>query len=282
VAITNFIPEVWAAQLLSSLKKSLVFAQSTIVNRNYEGDIANFGDTVNITSISRPTIATYAKGSTTITPEALTDASRTLLIDQAYYFAFEVDDVDLRQSRDGGALMAEAAQEAAYGLADTADQYVAGLFSGVAAGNAIGTVSVTTAALAVTQLVKLKQKLDEANVPQDGRYVVITPWYLGLLLQSDLFVRVDASGNDQALRNGLVGRAFGFDVLVSNNVVNTTGDDYRICAGYPGAITYAEQISKTEAYRPESAFSDAIKGLHLYGAKLVRDTGIATVVASIT
>ena len=112
--------------------------------------------------------------------------------------------------------------------------------------------------------------------------MIVPPWYHGLLLASDLFVRVDASGNDTALRNGVVGRAFGFDVMVSNNCVNVTGDDYIVQAGYPGAVSFAEQIVKVEAYRPENAFSDALKGLHVYGAKLVRPTGIATLTASIT
>ena len=163
-----------------------------------------------------------------------------------------------------------------------ADQYVAGLYTGVDSGNAITTTSITSAALAVTGLVNLKVKLDNANVPTAGRYVIVTPWYHGLLLQSDTFVRVDASGSAEALRNGVVGRAFGFDVYVSNNCVNVTGDDWIIQAGYPGAFTFAEQIAKVEAYRPESAFSDALKGLHLYGAKLIRPTGIATLTASIT
>lgn len=282
MAVTHFIPEIWSAQLLSSLKKSLVFAGPGVVNRNYEGEIANAGDTVRITSISRPTVASYTKDSTTITPETLTDAARTLVIDQAKYFAFEVDDIDLRQAANGGALMDEAAVEAAYALADTADQYVAGLYTGVDSSNAITTTSITTAALAVTGLINLKVKLDQANVPSQGRYVIVPPWYHGLLLGSDLFVRVDASGSAEALRNGMVGRAFGFDVLVSNNCINVTGDDYIVQAGYPGALSFAEQIAKVEAYRPESAFSDALKGLHLYGAKLVRPTGIATLTASIT
>lgn len=282
MAVTNFIPEIWSAQLLSSLKKSLIFAGPGVVNRNYEGEIANAGDTVRITSISRPSIGTYTKDSTTITPETLTDAARTLLINQSKYFAFEVDDIDLRQAANGGALMDEAATEAAYALADTADQYVASLYSDVDSSNAITTTSITSAALAVTGLINLKVKLDNANVPQQGRYVIIPPWYHGLLLGSDLFVRVDASGTDTALRNGIVGRAFGFDVLVSNNCVNVTGDDYIVQAGYPGAVSFAEQIAKVEAYRPESAFSDALKGLHLYGAKVVRPTGLATLTASIT
>jgi len=282
MAITNFIPEVWSAQLLSSLKKSLVFAGPGVANRDYEGEIADFGDTVRITSISRPTISTYTPGTALATPEALTDAGRTLLIDQAKSFNFEIDDVEARQARSGGALMDEAAVEAAYALADTADQYVAALYTGVDSGNAISTTSITTAALAVTGLINLKIKLDVANVPTQGRYVIVPPWYHGLLLGSDLFVRADASGSADTLRNGFVGRAFGFDVLISNNCVVATGDDYIVQAGYPGAISYAEQIAKVEAFRPPDAFSDALKGLHLYGAKLVRPTGIATLTASIT
>lgn len=282
MSIATFIPEVWAAALQSSLKKSLVFAGPGVVNRNYEGEIADLGDTVTINSVSRPTISTYTPNSTTITAETLTTAQRKLLIDQAKYFAFEVDDVDARQSRNSGGLMSEAMDEAAYGLRDVADQYVAALHSGVDAANDIGTVSITTAALAYTNLNKLATKLNEANVPFAGRWVIVPPWYHELLLENDKFARVDASGSDEGLRNGIVGRALSFDVLMSNNVVNTTGDDYAIMAGYPGAISFAEQINKVEAYRPEDSFSDAVKGLHLYGAKLVRPAGIARLVASIT
>lgn len=282
MAITESQVTIWASQLQSSLKKALVFAGPQAVNRNYEGEIKAAGDSVRIISISRPTIGTYTKDSTAITFENLTDAERTLLIDQAKYFAFEIDDIDMAQTRNGGALMNEAALEAAYGLADVADQYVAGLYTGADSANQISTTSITSSALAVTGLINLAVKLDSANVPRAGRYVIVPPWYHGLLLGSDLFVRVDASGTSEALRNGLVGRAFGFDVFVSNNVVNTTGDDYRVSAGYTGAITFASQISKVESLRPESSFSDAIKGLNLYGAKLVRPTGIATLIASIT
>lgn len=280
MAITNFIPEVWAAQLQTSLKKNLVFGG--VANRNYEGNIANAGDTVRIVSISRPTVASYVKNSTTITPETLTDAERSLTVDQCKYFAFELDDVDARQALNGGALMSEAANEAAYALADTLDQYVASLYTEGDAGNKITTTSITDAAKAVKGLIDLKTKLDVANVPNQGRYVIVPPWYVALLLQSDLFVRVDASGTSEALRNGQVGRAFGFDVLMSNNCVNVTGDDWIVQAGTPAAITLAEQINKVEAYRPQSAFSDAVKGLHLYGAKVVRPAALASLVASIT
>jgi len=282
MALTNSQVTVFARELQSSLKKALVFAGPTAVNRNYEGEIRQTGDSVRIRSISRPTIAAYTRNSTTITPETLTDAERTLLIDQANYFAFEIDDVDMAQVQNGGGLMTEAALESAFGLADVADLYVAGLYTEAATANEISTTAITTPALAVTGLINLGVKLDQSNVPNLGRYAIIPPWYHGLLLGSELFARVDASGTSEALRNGLVGRAFGFDVMVSNNVTNVTGDDYLVCAGYTGAITFASQINKVESFRPESSFSDAVKGLNLFGAKLVRPTGIATLTASIT
>lgn len=282
MAITQFIPEVWAAELLSSLKKATVYAQPSVVNRNYEGEIADSGDTVRITSISRPTIGTYTKGSTSIVPEQLTDAQQSLTITESKYFAFEVDDIDMRQAKNGGGLMSEAASEAAFGLRDLLDQFIAAKYSSVDAANLISTTAITTGALAYSGLISLKVKLDEANVPDEGRYVIVPPWYHGLLLNEDKFVRVDASGTSEGLRNGQVGRAAGFDILMSNNVPVITGDDYAVQAGVPGALTFAEQINKVEAYRPQDSFSDALKGLHLYGAKLIRPNAIAVLTASKT
>ena len=94
-------------------------------------------------------------------------------------------------------------------------------------------------------------------------------------MNASKFLDASASGNTDALRNGFVGRAAGFDIHVSNNC-----HDDSILAGHPMAVTYAEQIVKTEAYRPEDAFSDAIKGLHVYGAKVVRPEAISVVSAS--
>lgn len=283
MAIDRFIPEIWAAQLLTALEKSLVFAQAGIVNRDYEGEISDFGDTVRITSISDPTIGTYTPNSTTITPQELTDAQRTLVIDQAKYFAFKVDDVDARQAR--GNVMPEAMRRAAYKLRDVVDQYIAGFYTSVPAANDLGTVSVVAAT--PTQfydnvLVPLKVKLDEANVPTEGRWTVIPPWLHGRALRDDRFIRADASGTTEGLRNGLVGRAAGFDILMSNNVVNSTGDDYEVLAGTDAAMSYAEQINKVEAYRPESSFSDAVKGLHLWGAKVIRPEALAGATVSQT
>ncbi len=280
MSIDSFVPEVWSKSLLSSLKKSLVIAAPGVVNRDYEGEISDQGDTVRINSISRPTVASYVKGTTSITPEQLTTAQRSLVVDQAKYFAFEVDDVDARQA--AGNVIPEAMAEAAYALADVADQYVEGLLRAGAA-NSLSTVQIDGAADAYDLLlIPLKVELDEANVPTQGRYCLIPPWIHGRLLGDSRFIDMSASGMGDALSNGIVGRAAGFELRVSNNLPLITGDDYSVIAGHPSACSYAEQINKTEAYRPEDSFSDAVKGLHLYGAKVVRPDALAIATASKT
>jgi N4-gp56 family major capsid protein len=287
MAIDRFIPEIWSARLLTALEKSLVFAQPAIVNRDYEGEISSYGDTVRITSISDPTIGTYTPNSTTITPENLTDAQRTMVIDQAKYFAFEVDDVEMRQAR--GNVMPEALRRAGYKLRDLVDQYIAAMYTQVATANKVNSgsaVAVTAAdptALYDDVLVPLSVKLDEANTPTEGRWVVLPPWLHGRGLSDDRFIRADASGTTTGLRNGFIGQAAGFDIYKSNNVPLVTGDDYAVLAGAGnGAISYAEQINKVEAYRPENSFSDAVKGLHLWGAKTVRPELLAYALVSQT
>lgn len=285
MSIASFVPEVWSKKLLSSLKKSHVFGAPDVVNTDYEGEIAEAGDTVQINSVSRPTISTYVPGVTSITPEQLTTAQRTLVVDQAKYFAFEVDDVDKRQA--SGDVMSEALVEAGYGLRDVADIYLEALMrAGVASANALGTVAVPTGTPTNAYdnlLIPLSVLLDEANVPAEGRFAIVPPWVHGRLRRDDRFIRADASGQTSVTaRGGVVGEAAGFTVKVSNNCPLLTGDDYSVIAGHKMATSYAEQINKTEAYRPEDSFSDAIKGLHLYGAKVVRPTALATASASQT
>jgi hypothetical protein len=273
-----FKPEIWAAQALVSLRKALVYAGPGVVNHDYEGEIKKQGDIVHIKMVGDVTVSTYTRGAT-ITYEDTPDAEMTLPIDRADMFAFKVDDIDKAQAGDE---MAQRTDNAAYRMADSVDQYVAGLYTGVQSANSLGTVSITTGDLAYTNLINLGTKLDEANVPEQGRYVVVPPWYYALLLQNDKFVRVDASGSDQGLRNGIVGRIDGMDVLKSNNAPLVTGDDYAVMAGYPGAISFADQMSEVESLRLETTFASAVRGLHLYGAKLVRPDGIAVLTASKT
>ncbi|MEE4419524.1 MULTISPECIES: P22 coat protein - protein 5 domain protein [unclassified Streptomyces] len=278
MSINNFKPEIWSAQLLVGLRNSLVYAQPQLVNRNYEGEITSHGQSVHITTIGDPTIFDYDAGDT-LNYEDIETAGADLVIDQAKAFAFKIDDVDKAQALMNP--MADMAQNAAYGLRDKADAYVASLYTGVASANTVGStgapIDIHTAATAAydSVLVPLRTKLNRANVPSEGRYVVASPEFTGQLLKDGRFVRVNESGTDQGLRNGMVGRAAGFDILESNNTPNPSSDTQVIQAGYPGAITYAEQILETEALRLQSTIADAIRGLHVYGAKLLRPTGIA-------
>lgn len=281
MAFNKFKPEIWSALLLVALRKQLVY--TAFCNRDYEGEIAEAGDTVRITSVGRPTIGNYIPGTTKIVPETVADSQRTLVIDQSKYFAVAVDDVDKRQAK--GGIMEQLKDEAGYGLADVVDQYIASFFTSIQAQNQLGsiTVSSTTPTDAYDKvLVPLKVKLDKANVSTVGRSIAITPDLHGCLLRDNRFIKVNESGTSEGLRNGMVGRAAGFDILLTNNAPNTTGNEFATIAGNNRAITYAEQINKTEAYRPQDSFSDAVKGLMLYGAKNVRPDSLASALVTVS
>lgn len=274
MAITAFIPEVFSADLLVNLEKSLVYGAPGVVNRNYEGEISQYGDTVHITSLADPTIGTYTSH-TDIVTEQVTDSAQTLLINQAKYFSFEVDDIEKRQAR--GDVMAEQARKAAYRLRDVADQYIASVMAaGVNAGNLIAEGTITASG-AYDKLVDLAVLLDEDNVPTEGRFVVITPKFHGLLLKDSRFIAAGDSAGASVRANGVVGEAAGFSVRKSNNVPDGpgAGAGKLIIAGSDIATTYAEQIASVEADRLEKRFADFVKGLHLYGTKVVRPTALA-------
>lgn len=288
MAVTTFIPELWNARLLYALEKAHV--ATNLVNRNYEGEISNHGDTVHINTIGAITVKSYTKNTDIDAPETLTTTDQTLVIDQAKYFNFQVDDVDKVQA--AGELVDTAMGRAAYALADVSDAYLLGVIAaGAAAGNTIGSAAAPvalTASNVYENIVKLKTKLDKANVPNTGRTIVVPPDVHSLLLLDDRFAKSTAAAGQEALINGLVGRIAGFDVYMSNNVKTGTGTDtgktpyFEITAQITDAATYAEQIIKTEAYRMESRFADAVKGLHVYGAKVTDGTKIAKILASVS
>lgn len=290
-SIDNFIPTIWSARILVALQKALVFAQPNIINRDYEGEISEVGNTVLINSIGDPTIFDYTKNTDMPPAETLTGAQRQLTIDQGKAFNFQVDDIDKVQQQPQ--VMDTALARAAYRLADIADQYLAGKLYAGATLNTIGTLLNPIVAPTPTpgstgayeQLVDLGTKLDENNVPTEGRWAVIPPWYHGVLVKDSRFVSYAAI---DVLYNRQVGEAAGFAILVSNNVpsvaaptgaANTTVRNI-ILAGHQMAGTYAEQINQVEAYRPERRFGDAVKGLHLYGASVVRPEAVAALTAT--
>lgn len=283
MSIQNFRPEIWSAELLVALRKELIY--SAFINRDYEGEISAAGDTVRITSIGRPTIQTYVPNSTVITPEQVNDSQRTLVVDQSKYFAFAVDDVDARQAK--GNVLPQSMDEAGYGVSDVVDQFIASFYTGIQSANALGSITINSATTPTDVydkvLVPLRTKLSKANNnTKVMRSVAVTPEMYGCLLRDNRFVRVNESGTTDGLRNGIVGRAAGFDIVETNNAPNTTGSEFAIIAGTNQAITFAEQINQVEAYRPQSSFSDAVKGLVLYGAKLVRPDALASALVTVS
>ncbi len=277
----EFIPTVWAARLLVALQRSLVYGQANVCNRDYEGEIRASGNTVKIASVGDVTVDDYVTNDVIADPEILTDDDQSLLIDQAKYFNFFVDSVDRAQQNVN--VLDEAMRRASWQLRDRADTFLATTMdAAVPSGNKIGSVAtpiVPTKDDAYEYLVDLGVLLDEANAPIDGRFVVVPAWFHGLLLKDERFVKAGTRRSDIAIRNGEVGEAAGFTILKSNNVPNTAGEKYKIIAGHSIATTYVDQIVDVQTYKPEKRFGDAVKGLHVYGAKVVRPTCLAQLIA---
>ena len=284
MAVTSFIPEIWHADLLLAFREWTVLGQPGVINRNYEGDVAQSGDTVHINSLGRPTVSDYEPNVTVIDPETLATTDQTLLIDQNKYFAFEVDDVDARQA--AGNLLNDAASEAAQATSLVADTYLTTVMV-AGAGTTLTAGAVGTAAEAFAVLRELKLALDKNSVPLMNRWVAVSPEFYSLLLDSDRFLDASAYGSSRPIQNGEVGSALGFAVLVSNTLPAGTAatppaaSNY-VIAGHGAATTWADQLTKIEAYRPDDSFSDAIKGLHVYGADVVRPEALAAIDADVT
>jgi hypothetical protein len=275
MSLQNFVPSLWAADILEALEKTHVYASPIVINRDYEGMIQEHGDTVRINSIGDPTISNYTRNTNMSAAETLVDAGQVLVIDQAKYFHFQIDDIDKAQQTPK--VRTEAMQRAGYGLRDAADTYLAGLYAQAGLTSGLGddtTELVPTAGTAGSTvydyLVDMGVLLDEQNCPTQGRWVILPAWIYGLLLKDARFVSYGTEANRATLASSNVGRAANFEIMVSNNVPNTAGEKYKVLAGHPIAWTFAEQILKVDAYQPELRFGEAIKGLHVYGAKVLR------------
>ncbi|MCU6792403.1 P22 coat protein - protein 5 domain protein [Paenibacillus sp. WQ 127069] len=274
MAVTNFIPTIWSARLNESFKKNLVYGN--VVNTDYEGEIKGQGSTVKINSIGTVTIGTYDKVAGIGNPQELDSAQKTLTIDQGKFYNFTVDDVDAAQANVD--LLSGGIVEASYGLANVVDQYIAGFYTEVKAGNTIGndtTPIIPTSSTAYDYLVDLGVILDENDVPEGDRFVVVPAFFYGLLVKDPRYTK-DAN----VMRTGFVGSIDNMSVYKSNNVPNTAGVKYKIIAGHKSAISFAGQVDTVEAYRPEKQFSDAIKGLQVFGAKCIKPEAIAVLTAN--
>jgi hypothetical protein len=276
VSITNFKPEIWSRAVLLTLRNKLIFG--SLCNRDYEGDIREAGATVHITNFSDPSISDYAANGT-LTWEVLTDNTRALVIDQAKSFSFQVDDIDRKQALPG--FIDTAATYAAYGLATALDTaVVTNMVANALSGNKLGAKAVSSADTAYKLLLSLRGVLSKAGVPDDGRWVGLPTDMYSYLLQDDRFVRSDAAPGT-TVQTGKVGRALGFDVYESQTLPFASGA-YTVVAGHNIATTLAEQIVSTEALRLQDTFGDGIRGLHVYGSKVVRPSALATAVVTVS
>jgi hypothetical protein len=280
MAVSNFIPELWTAKILVALRKKAV--AGNLVNRDYEGEIRRAGDTVNITSINDVTIGNYTKH-TDITWEDIDDATRALVIDQQKYFAFELDDIERAQAVNGGAVLNQALDNATYQLRDVADSFLLAAMNTAVQGGAndLGTVAIhTTAKNLYDSFVDLAVTLDVDNVPEEGRFAIVSPALHGRLLKLDEFITPGDQAGPAARTNGYIGSIAGLDLYKSNNlpaVTDAAATGGIAIAGHSMATTFAEQITKVEAVRLQDRFADGVKGLHVYGAKVVRPTALAVV-----
>lgn len=260
MAITNFIPTLWSETLYKELEKNYVAVK--LSNREFEGVIKGEGDRVKICGIGPVTIFDYTKNTDMPAAEVLSDVERTLIIDQAKGFNFCLDDVDAAQSKKN--IMTAAMKEASDALADVADRYIYSLTDPdleELTNEAADSVSI------INTISDARRKLMENNVPNSAKISLeVSPAVEQKLVLAKVLRSTD---NAEELGRGYIGSFMGFDIYVTNNITAAENGSYRCIARTSRAIAFAEQVNSVKAYEPELRHGDAVKGLHLYGAKIL-------------
>lgn len=274
--LANFIPEIWSQKLTLVLDNSGVMIQC--VNRDYEGDIKNSGDTVNIRSFGNVTVKSYT-GS--IDYDNLTSPLQSLLIDQKKYFAFKVDDVSKAQTNID--IMAGYLERAKISIDLAKDTFLLAKHADVPAGNTVGTEGTPIALTkdnVYTNFVAVAKALKKANAVSNGQkpWIVINPDIEALLIQAPEFTR-STQVCDDTLREGSIGKIAGLDVLVCTNL-ELTSSKYYVIAGTNNAITFASQVVEVECIRLQDSFDTAVRGLYVYGAKTVVPNALAKLICT--
>lgn len=259
MAFGNFKQTFWSKHIERELEKETILAEYT--NQKHTGEV-KYGNQVKILGVGKPTIGSYT-GASIGSPEKVEDSSVMMLINQRPYFNIGVDDVDKMQSVPG--YMEAVLDEGSKGLALAIDTYIAGL--SVNAGKISTSTQINTAALAKSAVDAGILSLRENDVPINADVVLEIPPFVYQLLK-DKYIELDTA-NSEMLKKGIVGFYDNVRVRVSNNLYND-GTDYYCMIRTKKAIAYVNQIDKVEPYRPDGLFSDAIKGLNNYGAKVVR------------
>ena len=272
MAITNFIPEIWNAQMLTDFRAQALAA--AVTNRQYEGN-ATVGNTVKITSAVHVDIDDYAANNRTTSASEVDDTGQDLLIDQEKAFDFYVDDIDRRQA--AGSMDAYT-QSAGEGLSLDADAYILTTAeAGAAVANQLdgGGSAPETGDDAFDVLRDLRRTLNKAHIPLSQRVAFVNAEFSHLLLGADSkLTEVDTSGDSAGLREGTLGRLLGFRIIESENLPET--DDPQVIAFYQPAVAFVSQIMDTEALRAVDKFADRLRGLHVYGSRVIRPTAVAT------
>ena len=309
----SFIPTLWSSKLNAKFYTASTFA--SICNTNWEGEISGIGDKVVIQNIPDIAISTYVPGAG-LQYQVPTPSTIELQIDQGKYYAFQVNDLLSLQSQpklmdmfsnDAGMQMKVAIDSecffATFTGAATANQ---GATAGAkSASYNLGTVAApvqfnASSTSAVDILTRLSSVLDEQNIPETERFLIIDPVSRQQLMNSNLQQAYLTGDSQSIVRNGKIGQIDRFEVYVSNNLPRgasggttwTSGDGSQtkaagathaqknrvIIAGHKSAITFASQFTKTETVRNPSDFGDFVRGVNVYGRKVVKDSALAVAI----
>jgi hypothetical protein len=290
----NFIPEIWSGKLIENFYDATVLA--AIANTDYEGEIKGQGDTVNIRTIPNITIRDYVKGQSLVV-ENPDKPKVQLLIDKGEYFACVEDDIDRVQA--DVKLMDMWSKDASEQMKIKIDQRVlTDMLTDISADNQGATAGAKSAAfnlgttgspLTVTKdgsggttsvidlVVDLGTVLDEANVPEQDRYLVIPARMAGLIKKSELKDASLTGDSTSPIRNGRLGMIDRFTLYVSHNLKLSSGKT-NIIAGHKMGFTFASQMTEMETIRSETTFGDIIRGLQVYGYKVVKPEALSTAV----
>ena len=288
MALSDFIPSVWSARFVDKLEAVRVWGELT--NANYQGELASGGNVVKIpVSSTSITVGDYVSGTPiTVAPDVANGTTIDLPVDQQKYFRFTVDDIQEFQS--APSLMDDAMRESASSVATVMDNYLKGIFS---AGHAGARNTAVDPALAndgfgealIKAFIDMKADMGLANIPENDRWAVVNPRTIKGLERYFLTKPADGvyvpATADQVVRNGFAGTLLGFSLRVTTNTIEATvggAAHDRIMAGQGNLnVTMAEQMRELEVDRPSNSFSDLVKGLYVYGAKLVHTDRLYTI-----
>lgn len=279
MSLENFKPLLLADKIEENLRKQAVYGGLTDIQ--YEGQLSK-GKEITVSQIGDVSVGDYTKYND-ITWEQLDDAAKKLVIDQQKYFAFEVDDIDEKQTIDG--LIGAGQGNGLYQLGDTMDQYIAGKWSEAGiTGTGLGTLGTPLAVNSANVdevFVNAGLAMDEANVPSTGRVAVIPAWLGAKLTLAEVGLLTE---NRESYVNGYLGTINGFQLFQSNNVSEASArTNSKVMFMVEGAtIALAQQIVNVKMVDRENRFSTGIKGLHVYGAKTMRPDMLLTAYLSET